>query len=256
MRAHMFLLAFSAGVVALRPTTAIAQVQVMGGWGGELRIEGPFQTPGQPGVFVTGTGEVTLAATRATLRFSVQSTGPTGAEASAQVTQRLAAIADTLRRRGIAADSVQSGGLYIGPSGEMPMSIRRPNEFQARTELRVTIRKLTDVASVVDAALSAGASELSGVQYAADKMDEARREALRDGFVKARLSAEALASAAGRRLGELMHISTTFGPSDYMDFSAGREEYFMGSGRPVRFAPRDVVVRATVTAQWRLEPGR
>jgi uncharacterized protein YggE len=60
----------------------------------------PFDTAGPPSVFVSGTGEVTLPPDKVLLRFAVQGLGPSSADASAQIAQKMAAIADTLRRRG------------------------------------------------------------------------------------------------------------------------------------------------------------
>jgi uncharacterized protein YggE len=226
----------------LSAANALGQVVMMQG-----TVSGP------PSVSVTGTGEVTLPPDRAVLRFSVQGMGPSATEASAQITQRLAAITDSLRRRGLPTDSVQQMGLFIGPNAELVGQFRRPTDYSARTEVRVTLRKLGDLSGVVDAVLSAGAMELAGVQYSSDRADDANRDALRQAFTKARASAEALAAAAGRRLGELSWMSTNAVPN-YSYMETYSEPVFMTSGRPLRVTPREVVVRAAVQALWKLEP--
>jgi uncharacterized protein len=144
-------------------------------------------------------------------------------------------------------------GLVVGPNAELVGQFRRPTDYTARTEVRVTVRRLPDISGVIDAVLSAGAQEMAGVQYFSDRADEAGRDALRQAFNKARASAEALAAAAGRRLGELTWMSTNVTPNfGYMgEYS---EPVFMSSGRPMRIAPREVIVRTSVQVQWRLEP--
>lgn len=212
----------------------------------------PGTSSGPPSVSVTGTGEVTLPPDRAVLRFSVQGMGASATDASGQITQRLAAITDTLKRRGFPADSVQQMGLFVGPNAELVGQFRRPTDYSARTEVRITLRKLGDISGVIDAVLSAGAMELAGVQYFSDRADEANKDALRQAFAKARASAEALATAAGRRLGELTWMSTSAVPNfPYME--AYSEPVYMSSGRPVRVTPREVVIRASVQALWKLE---
>jgi uncharacterized protein YggE len=213
----------------------------------------PGSGSGPPTISVTGTGEITLPPDRAVLRFAVQGMGPSATDASAQVTQRLAAVTDSLRRRGLPADSIQQMGLFIGPNAELVGQFRRPTDYTARTEIRVTLRKLAELSNVIDAVLSAGVMELAGVQYHSDRADEANRDALRDAFTKARASAEALAAAAGRRLGDLTWMSTNAAPNfAYMDSYS--EPVFMSSGRPMRVAPREVIVRASVQVVWKLEP--
>jgi uncharacterized protein YggE len=211
---------------------------------------------GPPSIYVNGTGEVILPADRAILRFTVQVQGPTAAESSAQLAQRFATIADSLKGHGFSPDSVRPSGLFVGASGEVPVSIRRPNEYSARAELRLAVRNVADIAAITNAVLAAGATSLGGVQFLSNRMEEGRRDALTDGFTKARLSAEALAAAAGRRLGEILSIGTSVAPFDYSEMQLSMGEFYTPQGMPGRVSPREVTVRASVQVRWRLDPGR
>ena len=79
-----------------------------------------------------------------------------------------------------------------------------------------------------------------------DERDEALRTAVR----RARSDAEALAEAAGGRLGEMLLLQT--GPAfDYAGSMMAGAFYGRLSDGDVPLSPSDVTVRVTVSATWR-----
>jgi uncharacterized protein YggE len=238
----------------------LAGFSVLGLWAAavdaQVIVEGVPAEQGLPGVSVAGTGEVKLPADRATLRLSVQAQAPTGAEASAQLEQRVRAVTDSLRRVGVAADSVRPSSIVVSASGEMPINVRRPNEYTARVELRVPVSRLADMHAIIGAAFAAGATALVGATFESSRAEEARTTALRQAFANARQSAEVLASASGRRLGEIVNMGTAVGPYDFLVGQSGAVDYYEAGGMPARVTPREVVVRVMVQVRWRFEGAR
>jgi hypothetical protein len=92
-------------------------------------------------------------------------------------------------------------------------------------------------------------------------MVPARREALRRAVEDARRDAESLAAAVGRSLGELALLETgsvQFNSFENASVSTGLSLTEFGNAQSgiiqIAPTPRDVVVRANVSARWRLRP--
>jgi uncharacterized protein YggE len=148
---------------------------------------------------------------------------------------------------GLERNSLPSAGYSVGL--EETQGTRQPKEYNASSSLSVELTNLEQLGVVVDAALSAGANEVSDIRFLPKDADAARAQALDLAFGQARRDAEALAKAAGGRLGPLMSMSTDRGVTTlYSTVTAGR-------GAPNTTIPApDVRVSASVQAQWRFEP--
>ncbi|EYF04645.1 Hypothetical protein CAP_4321 [Chondromyces apiculatus DSM 436] len=96
------------------------------------------------------------------------------------------------------------------PNGTAPVGF-----YRVSNTVEVTMRDLTRVGPVIDAAMAAGANNIWGVSFAIDKTDtvaaRARDEAVKD----ARARAEALARLGGVTLGEVVSIREDLGGGAY-----------------------------------------
>src|SRR6185312_3797945 len=95
--------------------------------------------------------------------------------------------------------------MQYSPNGTTPP---RVTGYIVTNTVRADVRRLDDVAKVIDAALAKGANEISSLEFYSSKSDSARRAALGTAVANARQDAEALARAAGGSLGQIVEIST------------------------------------------------
>jgi uncharacterized protein YggE len=108
---------------------------------------------------------------------------------------------------------------------------------------------------LLDAALSAGATDVSDVNFAAKDIDEARRRALGQAVAAARADAEAMARAGGGALGDLLLLTT----EKINDSSGGDLDEVIVTGTrrsrqsPVNteVLPSDIKVSARIIARWK-----
>jgi len=135
----------------------------------------------------------------------------------------------------------------IGAGAFTPYGLGGPSDVQlgsycARNILRINVREAARAGEVADAAARAGATVLSGLNFRAADETNARRTALEAAGKDARQKAEALASAAGKQVGDLVTItediqasngaytalraSMAFAPSQGMPDFAGELEYY------------------------------
>ncbi len=79
--------------------------------------------------------------------------------------------------------------------------------YNVTNTILVDVRKLNQVGSVIDAALSHGANMIASLQFYASNTEIARRTAIATAIEKARADAEAGARAAHGSLGSLLEIN-------------------------------------------------
>jgi uncharacterized protein YggE len=211
--------------------------------------------PGSPEIMASGRGETKISPTSASIAISVTTRAPTAAQAGADNTTRLDATLRALRAMGLPETGLTTIGYSVAQDYQMTREARTPSGFIARNTIRAEVRKLEDIGKVIDAALAAGATEIGGVQYLAGNTPEARRTALAAAVTNARLEAEAIASAAGGRLGRLIALSASGGPSPVVAYS---DYEFSAMAGPTRIAPRDLTVVAMIVGRWEFlsGPGR
>jgi uncharacterized protein YggE len=199
-------------------------------------------------IITSGTGEVRVAPDRATIFVGVQSRAGTAAAAAADNARRQRAILDTLRALGLGSDQLSTMNFNVNPDIQYGQNNQPPKVigYSVTNTVRADVRKLDDVAKIIDASLAKGANEISGLQFYSSKADSARRSAMAVAVANARSDAETLARAAGGTLGALLELSTT---SAIRPMPEGMSVTAMARvATPIE--PGQQSISASVTARW------
>jgi uncharacterized protein YggE len=207
-------------------------------------------------VTVTGEATVNVAPDTAVIRVGVTSTAKTAREASDANGKQMTAVIAAIKNAGIAAKDIQTSRLSLQPQYDPNRggvsSQYDPNRsgtarllgFQAANQITVNIRDIEKLAGIIDQAITAGANEMSGLEFVVSQqsklLDQARDEAIAD----ARRKAELYAKAAGARLGAVASISEE-GSSP-----VARPMQMRAAGVPV--APGEQTLRAAVSVSYEL----
>lgn len=224
------LVAVGAAVVALagvgRPETA----------GGASKPAG--------GITVTGVGTVTSVPNEATFTVGVQSEGATAREALASNSDQMNRVIAALKSAGVDRSDIKTQDVSVSPSYRDEGEI---DGYTARNSVSVKIENLSKAGAVLDAASNAGANEVYGPMLSRSNQDKQEAEALRDAVGDARRKAEALAKAAGVRLGSVTAITEGFsgGPEPY--YAGGAERAVLDEAAPIEPGTQDVQASVTVT---------
>lgn len=226
---------------------ALVSAGVLGAAGGL-----PAQVPSSPTpsqIVTTGTGEARVTPDRATIFIGVQSRGATASVAAADNARRQRAILDTLRALGFVGDQLSTMNYNVSPEMQYNPNNQPPKVtgYIVTNTVRVDVRKLDDVARAIDASLSKGANEISGLQFFSSKADSVRRSALATAVANARLDAETLARAAGGSLGSLLELSTSFSIGPRQEF-AGAMPMAARVATPIE--PGQQTMSASVSGRW------
>ena len=199
-------------------------------------------------------GVVKAAPDIAYITLGVTTTGPTAAAASLAERTRMAATVAALKARGIEAKDIQTSGLSLGAQYEFPQNApRRLTGYQASNRVTIVVRALDRTGAAIDAAVSAGATDVEGISFdIADPkplQDEARRRAVKALGDKAQL----YASATSLRILRLVSLGETSGdPRPQPMMKAAMFARSADAAPATSVEPGEVEVRASVNATYEL----
>jgi len=212
------------------------------------------QTPGTPDVptlETSGQGEVRVAPDRATVMLAVQTEATTAATAAASNARRLRAVLDTLRAVGLTSEQLSTLNYTVYPRYAPNTSTPHVVGYTVTNSVRAEVESIANVGKVIDAALGGGANEVSSLSFYSSTEAEARRRAIALAVQQARADAEALATAAGGKLGPLVNLST--GPATSPIYPMARMS-MAAAAAPTPIEPGQQTISATVVARWQFSP--
>lgn len=201
-----------------------------------------------PEIIVSGTGTVSLTPDYAVVRVSVVTRDDLAATAGADNARTMNAVRAALKRLlGVPDDSLPT----VSYSVDTQYDRGRPSGYQATSTLEAHTA-VGKVGVTIDAALGAGATNISQLRFESTKRDAARLEALARAVQRARREAEAIARASGGHLGNLISATSTGAVAFEGPRVAGAMRLASASETPITAAPLEV--SATVTARWAFVP--
>lgn len=202
--------------------------------------------PAPPDISTSAEGEVTLPPTRALVRLGIETRASTAAEASNQTGRKVRAVREGIRGLGFPLDSIRTVSFVVNPTYDYQKS-QKPIDYRGFANIELTVRNLERVGAVMDTALAMGVTQVPDVSFDSDSVVAARSVAIARAMSSARADAEAVARAAGGRLGKLLSAIASSGgnyprPRAEMSFAVAK------SGAPD--VNRDVVVSVSVQTRW------
>jgi uncharacterized protein len=154
-------------------------------------------------ITVTGNGTVDSTPNRASFDFGVTTNGATAAEALSRNSADARSIIDALKKAGIAAADIQTTQVSLWPqTSSNGMTI---TGYQASNSVNVSAA-LAKSGALVDAAVGAGANNVDGPDLDTADQTSLYDQALDKALSDAKQKAQAIASAAGLRLGTALRV--------------------------------------------------
>ncbi|MEV0460726.1 SIMPL domain-containing protein [Catellatospora methionotrophica] len=154
------------------------------------------------------------------------------------------AVREVLRGHGVPDSAVDGSRLDLKSDWDWNSGKKRFVGYQCRAAFTVTSANLDSVQALLIDLVGAGASEIDAVEFDVTGKKQLRDEARRRAVEAARAKAELYASAAGVRVGDLLHLE------DIDPEGSGTERYKGHGSAPdaadESLAPGHVVVSAAV----------
>lgn len=213
----------------------------------------PAPVPAVPPQIVTSaSGEARLAPDRANVLIGVQTRAATAAAAARDNNSRQQAVIAAIGAAGIPREqiSTENYNVYAETRSDRPDQNPVVSGYVVTNVVRVEVRRTEQVGPVIDAALAKGANQINGLEFFSSNTDAGRRQALAVAIGKARGDAEAMARAAGGRLGQLLELSTE--DSGPVPMYRSRQLDKAAMAAPIE--PGELTLRVAVTARWQFVP--
>ena len=160
-------------------------------------------------VAVGGEGRVAVKPDVAYAVFGVDTTNANLGQALAENSQRMAAVLDALKARGLQDRDLQTVGLSVGPQTDRE---GRPAGYRVSNGVRATVHDLAALGAIIEAAVAAGATTVRGVSFDLADKEAAVRQARAAAVQDARDKAEQYARAAGVQLGPPLSLAESSAP--------------------------------------------
>jgi uncharacterized protein len=160
-------------------------------------------------ITVTGTGSVRVVPDRAQFSFGVTTQADTASRALASNAALARKVIAAVKAAGIADADVQTQTVFLAPrfsdDGNAILG------YMATNSIATTLRDLSKAGGVVDAAVAAGANEVSGPSLTRSDETNLYRTALRAAMADAKAKAQSLAKASGSGLGAVASVVESSG---------------------------------------------
>lgn len=193
-------------------------------------------------VTVDGTGTVTAVPDQASFSFTVQTKATTATAALAKNGDDTKAVIAALQSAGVPAANIQTEQVSLDPV--MSSDGTRVVGYGASDTITVVKLAIGKAGAIVDAAVGAGATDVSGPSLALSSQDDLYAQALEAAVEQAKTKAQALADAAGRNLGGVVSIVEGGGAQPPVPFAMGAAK---DASTPIEAGTENVQATVTVT---------
>jgi len=202
------------------------------------------QGPPARGITVNASGKVEAVPDTAALELGVETQASNAKDALAQNGERLKRVLDALRKAGVAKDDLQTTQVSLWPErtseGTTITGYRATNTVSAKLDVE-------KAGGAIDAAVGAGANLASGPMLAVDERDALYRDALKNAVKAGRAKAEAIADAAGVKVGRVTAVVESAGyeqpPMPYAEMARDA----VASPTPIEPGKQQIEATVTVT---------
>lgn len=236
---------FFAGLMVLM-TAAVAQ-------------DRPMPTIAMNTVYVSGDGKFEAAPDTALLQFSIaaqESTSENAYKKAADAAERMRAA---LRANGVDPKTAELGHYSLQPMYDYRSPKRKVVGFRVTSNVTLKLKDFTKIGPLMQGLATIEETDNQSISYTLENMDAAKQKAVEDAFNKAKASAQTVARAGGRTLGQLAYSSVDTYEQPIPVYAEMRQMKAMNqaadaaSAPTAEFSPQKITVTAQVKALFELK---
>lgn len=216
----------------------------------------PAESVEPPIITASASGKVQAVPDRAYVVLSVETRNASAAVAAGENAAKQTSVISALRSLQIPDSAISTQNYSVSPEMRNDSGSRTPRivSYLVSNSVQVEVGDLGKVGKIVDAVLAHGANQISSIAFFESNLEVLYRQALAAAVFNARKQAEAMAVAAGGRLGSLIDLSSQGGrfPSPVM--SSMKAVGFAAAQTPIM--PGQETIEASVSGRWVFIPDR
>lgn len=214
----------------------------------------PHPEPQPRTLTVSAVGTVELEPEQGVVMLAVESEAQTAQAAADANAQRMTRLMAALRQAGVPERNIRTTSYELRPEytrEDRGAAAPRITGYRAVNMVQVTVDEVPRIGPVIDAAIASGANRVTNIRFELRDPESAHLEASAAAVRNARRQAEAIAAAAGERLGPALSINTSgYSPSPPQPVYARAEMAMQDASTPIEGGT--LTVMASVHIVYRL----
>jgi uncharacterized protein YggE len=207
-------------------------------------------------IFVGADGKFEANPDTALLQFNISAQENDSRAAYDRASKQAEQVRQILRSNGIEPTAAQLGYFSIEPVYDYRQAKRKLVAYRVNVNVSLKLKDFTKIAPIVQQLSDGDITDEQSISYTLADIDAAKTKAVEDAYRRARASAEAVARAGGRTLGELSYASVdTFENVRPVPMQPMARMSAMAQAAPApteQFSPQTTSVTAHVNAMFTL----
>jgi len=207
-------------------------------------------------VYVAADGKFETAPDTAVIQFNVSVQEDTAQKAYEHASRDTEQVRQVLRANGVEPKTANIGFFSVQPVYEWKTGKQKLIGYRVTTDVTLKVKDFSKIGPITGQLAEANVSESQTLNYALESLDEAKNKAVEDAYRRARNSADALARASGRAVGELSYASVDTFENQRMPVPRMARAMAAAPAAPApteEFTPQNVTVTAHVNALFNLK---
>jgi uncharacterized protein YggE len=189
--------------------------------------------------------------------FTISAEADKAKSAYDQAAQQAELTRQILRANGLDPKNAEIGYYSLQPQYDWLNGKGKLRGYRVTTAVSIKLKDFSKIAPLTQQLADASVGTGQSLGYALENIDEAKGKAVEDAYRHARLSAEAVAHASGRALGELSYASVDTFENPRIIVPLARASNVRASAAVAapteEFTPQNVTVTAHVNAMFALK---
>ena len=218
--------------------------------------EHPSVTAQANQVYVGADGKYETNPDTAVIQFNIAAQEDTSKAAYDHASKNAEQIREILRNNGVDPKAAQIGYLALQPIYDWKNPKHKVIAYKVSANVTLKLKDFSKVGPITQQLAEANVSETQTLNYILENMDEAKNHAVEDAYRRARNSADTIAHASGRTLGDLSYASVDTFENVRPIMARAMRPMAMAAAAPApteEFAPQTVMVTAHVNALFNLK---
>jgi uncharacterized protein len=207
-------------------------------------------------VYVAADGKFESAPDTAIIQFNISVQENTSQAAYDHASKEAEQVRQVLDANGIEPKAANLGFLSVQPVYEWKPK-QKVIGYRVTTDVTLKLKDFSKIGPITQQLADANVSETQTLNYTLENIDEAKNKAVEDAYHRARNSADSIARASGRSVGELSYASVdTFENPRIVTRGMARPMAAMAAAAPApteEFTPQTVTTTAHVNALFNLK---
>ena len=225
--------------------------------GASFAQEHPAVTALPNSVYVGADGKFESAPDTAVIRFNISVQENTSQAAYEHASKDAEQVRQVLHANGIEPKAANVGFLSVQPMYDWKSTRQKVIGYRVTTDVTLKLKDFSKIGPITQQLADANVSETQTLNYTLETIDDAKNKAVEDAYRRARNSADAIARASSRIVGELSYASVdTFENQRVPVPRMARPMAAKAEAAPApteEFTPQTVTVTAHVNALFNLK---